>query len=776
MNELQIKLTADIKDIQSALTKVKKTLKEFEDSASSSTDKTNKKKSDQVGIIQKLNAELSKYKTLITKATSEAEIAKYNAKLQETQKELARLNALGKVFEQRNVKVKEEIGLIGQLNAQVKQLKVSLQQATNEQQVAKLNAQLEQTSAELARINSLGKTVAVNTTKSFDNFRVSAGAANGSAIAFNRVIQDAPFGIIGVGNNIQQLAEQFSALRITTGSTGTALSAFFKSLFTGSNLLVLGISAATAAFTAYQLGAFDSAEETKDLAKELDDFKNSLDKVTKAQLEGAQSAQGEIQSLKLLKLQAENANLPLEKRILAVKELRNQFPEYFKGLSDEQILLGNVGGAYDKLTKSIVANAKAKAFSQQITENEKQTLALLLQEEQRALEILDKRAQLEKARIGEQTSGLKVAGQFTATNIEANRLESELNDLIKQTTDSAEERRKIALETLSIESKIPEQIQKAGGLIDQNKDKIDKSKEKVEFYDKAWNENEDRLIRINELLRAIADETPAPAEIKPEAETADVVPKGRIEFLEEQIALFEFLKRLQTDTGKIDEYTLKIAQLRQELDLLNGNKVNENLTLIIDAFSSLGAGIAASLNIGDRALRGFVTTLLSATPKIIGAIIAKAQATNRAADAENAANLKVATGNSVVIGTEAAKGLGPVGLALLPVFIAGAVALVSAAFSRGGGGGAPSAGTGSTFTNRREFGGPVSKGRAYIVGERRPELFVPNTNGVIIPQLPSMDYSGASVNSAMYGVEVMLKGPDDLLFFVEQAQIRRNIR
>jgi hypothetical protein len=780
MNELQIKLTADIKDIQSALTKVKKTLKDFDDSMSSSTDKTNKKKSDQVGIIQKLNAELSKYKTLITKATSEAEIAKYNAKLQETQKELARLNALGKVFEQRKVVVKEEIGLIGQLNAQVKQLKVSLQQATDEQQVARLNAQLEQTSAELTRINSLGKSVAVNTTKSFDNFRVSAGAANGSAIAFNRVIQDAPFGIIGVGNNIQQLAEQFSALRVTTGSTGTALSAFFKSLFTGSNLLVLGISAATAAFTAYQLGAFDSAEETKDLAKELEDFKNSLDGVTKAQLQGAQSAQSEIQALKLLKLQAENANLPLEKRILAVKELRNQFPDYLKGLSDEEILLGNVGTAYNNVTTSIIAQAKAKAFSEQITENLKKEVALLVQEEQRAVEILEKRAELEKARIGEQTSGLKVAGQFTATNIEANRLESELNDLIQENLNSEEQRKKLGQEILSIESKIPEQIQKAGGLIDQNKDKIDKSKEKVEFYDKAWNENEDRLIRINQLLKAIADETPAPAEIKPEEDPADVTPKGRIEFLEEQIALFEFLKRLQTDTGKIDEYTLKIAQLRQELDLLNGKKVDENLTLIVDAFSSLGSGIAASLNIGDRALRGFVTTLLSATPKIIGAIIAKAQATSGAADLENASNLKLATGNAVVVGTEGAKGLGPVGLALLPVFIAGAVALVSSAFSKGGkGGGSATAGTGSTFTNRREFGGPVSKGRAYIVGERRPELFVPNTNGVIVPQVPSMDYSGASMAAGAMAIDVNIQGVsygDDILFTVQQAQIRRNIR
>ncbi len=780
MNELQIKLTADIKDIQSALTKVKKTLKEFEDSASSTSDKTNGKLQRQKGIIEELNAKLNGYKTSITRALSEKEIAEYNAKLQGTQKELARLNALGKVFEQRKVVVKEEIGLIGQLNAQVKQLKVSLQQATDEQQVARLNAQLEQTSAELTRINSLGKSVAVNTTKSFDNFRVSAGAANGSAIAFNRVIQDAPFGIIGVGNNIQQLAEQFSALRVTTGSTGTALSAFFKSLFTGSNLLVLGISAATAAFTAYQLGAFDSAEETKDLAKELEDFKNSLDGVTKAQLQGAQSAQSEIQALKLLKLQAENANLPLEKRILAVKELRNQFPDYLKGLSDEEILLGNVGTAYNNVTTSIIAQAKAKAFSEQITENLKKEVALLVQEEQRAVEILEKRAELEKARIGEQTSGLKVAGQFTATNIEANRLESELNDLIQENLNSEEQRKKLGQEILSIESKIPEQIQKAGGLIDQNKDKIDKSKEKVEFYDKAWNENEDRLIRINQLLKAIADETPAPAEIKPEEDPADVTPKGRIEFLEEQIALFEFLKRLQTDTGKIDEYTLKIAQLRQELDLLNGKKVDENLTLIVDAFSSLGSGIAASLNIGDRALRGFVTTLLSATPKIIGAIIAKAQATSGAADLENASNLKLATGNAVVVGTEGAKGLGPVGLALLPVFIAGAVALVSSAFSKGGkGGGSATAGTGSTFTNRREFGGPVSKGRAYIVGERRPELFVPNTNGVIVPQVPSMDYSGASMAAGAMAIDVNIQGVsygDDILFTVQQAQIRRNIR
>jgi hypothetical protein len=37
----------------------------------------------------------------------------------------------------------------------------------------------------------------------------------------------------------------------------------------------------------------------------------------------------------------------------------------------------------------------------------------------------------------------------------------------------------------------------------------------------------------------------------------------------------------------------------------------------------------------------------------------------------------------------------------------------------------------------RETGGPVSAGTPYVVGEKRPELFVPSQSGYIIPQVPS---------------------------------------
>jgi hypothetical protein len=775
MNELQIKLTADIKDIQSALTKVKKTLKEFEDSASSSTDKTNKKKSDQVGIIQKLNAELSKYKTLITKATSEAEIAKYNAKLQETQKELARLNALGKVFEQRKVVVKEEIGLIGQLNAQVKQLKVSLRQATSEEEVARLNAQLEQTSAELARINSLGKTVAVSTAQSFDKFRVSAGAANGSAIAFNRVIQDAPFGIIGVGNNIQQLAEQFSSLRLEQGSTGAALSKFFTSLISPANLLVLGISAATSAFTAYQLGLFDTNEETKEAVSETDRFNealdnvvNSLNDVDSARLNSNKSAQNEIVELELLNSVLKDTSKSESERIRAYNLLLEKYPRIITNISQEKALAEGLGDAYNVISSAIFQRASATAIEEKLVESAKQRLDLIQKEKNETSlqnELLARQAELRKivADLTEPISRSSTRGsteslrQFQAELALVNEQLSLLGNVVAPTTENA----------------------------------LQENAATVSFLKNEYSGLSQTLISLLDPLEKVKEATKKTVQVIPDIELdRPVLPdvalpeldikgnQGFIEQIQARIAAITALKDASRDLTDINDFTVELDALQQRLAELNGDQVTENINIIVDAFSSLGAGIAASLNISDRALRGFVTTLLSATPKIIGAIIQQAAARKAEAAAANVANAQVATGNAVVVATEGAKGLGPVGLALLPVFIAGAVALVSAAFgkAKSGGGGTPSAGSGSTFTNRREFGGPVSKGRAYIVGERRPELFVPNTNGIIVPQVPSMDYSSTSVSSGMYGVEVMLKGPDDLLFFVEQAQVRRNIR
>ena len=44
----------------------------------------------------------------------------------------------------------------------------------------------------------------------------------------------------------------------------------------------------------------------------------------------------------------------------------------------------------------------------------------------------------------------------------------------------------------------------------------------------------------------------------------------------------------------------------------------------------------------------------------------------------------------------------------------------------------------------RESGGPVTAGQAYIVGERRPELFIPQTNGTIMPDTSAINGGGGN--------------------------------
>lgn len=47
----------------------------------------------------------------------------------------------------------------------------------------------------------------------------------------------------------------------------------------------------------------------------------------------------------------------------------------------------------------------------------------------------------------------------------------------------------------------------------------------------------------------------------------------------------------------------------------------------------------------------------------------------------------------------------------------------------------------------RANGGPVKAGQPYIVGERQPELFVPNRSGTILPSVPSMASGGDSITN-----------------------------
>jgi hypothetical protein len=338
-----------------------------------------------------------------------------------------------------------------------------------------------------SQLDQLG-TAAQSAAPKFEQLSKSTSRYNGIGIDFARVIQDAPFGIIGVGNNIQQLSQSFSSLGNAGDSTRSKIKLAFQQIVSSGNLLVLAVSAITTIWTLYEKGAFKSADATKSLRERLDEYRETLQGVTKANLEGQISAQKEISNFKLLTVQAQNTNISLEKRLQAVEELKKQYPQYLKSLTDEQILTGKVGESYKNLTNDILALAKAKALSAELDKKAGDVLTLRLQEEQRANEILQLREKLQDAINNKVDAGARVAGQFTAENDDALIIQMNIDKLIKEQLKSAEQRNKIIKEQLFIESQIVNESSKGANFVKQSGKGIDENKEKLKKYSEGWDE------------------------------------------------------------------------------------------------------------------------------------------------------------------------------------------------------------------------------------------------------------------------------------------------
>ena len=108
-------------------------------------------------------------------------------------------------------------------------------------------------SLRLAKVSKVSNDLKKNILGGSDSFvKVGKSAANAvpAVTEFSRVIQDAPFGIQGVANNITQLTQNFGYLKAQTGSTSSALKAMATTL-TGPAGILLAVSAVTSLLVAY---------------------------------------------------------------------------------------------------------------------------------------------------------------------------------------------------------------------------------------------------------------------------------------------------------------------------------------------------------------------------------------------------------------------------------------------------------------------------------------------------------------------------------------------
>jgi hypothetical protein len=224
-------------------------------------------------------------------------------------------------------------------------------------------------------------------TKVLPNVVPGANQAGNALMNLGRVAQDAPFGFIGIQNNINPLLESFQRLKAETGSTKTALSALAGSL-AGAGGLGLAVSLGTSLLTVLaQNGFFKTAEAADEAKKKTDEFKKSVEGI----FSNAAKEAVEVGSL-ITVLQSETATR--ERKLAVLKELKSINPEIFSQLKLEGATVAGLDAAYQGYIKNLrtviavkIKQQQLEKITQQILENEGVTLT---KSQQQAVDVLKK--------------------------------------------------------------------------------------------------------------------------------------------------------------------------------------------------------------------------------------------------------------------------------------------------------------------------------------------------------------------------------------------------
>jgi len=182
--------------------------------------------------------------------------------------------------------------------------------------------------------------------------------AGQSLVNLGRIAQDAPFGFIGIQNNLNPMLESFQRLKAETGSTGTALKAMAAGLM-GPAGIGIALSVGSALLLTFGDKLFNAKKKTDEVAIATAEY-------TKVMQSANKQAGEEVANAKILYDASQNIALSMKDRLKAATELKDLYPQLFTQYSAEQIALGKAKDAYSDLTIEIIKNARAKAYAEKI--------------------------------------------------------------------------------------------------------------------------------------------------------------------------------------------------------------------------------------------------------------------------------------------------------------------------------------------------------------------------------------------------------------------------
>ena len=566
------------------------------------------------------------------------------------------------------------------------QIQIGANVSSAVQGLNQVQAELNQTEKDLVGLgNSVDKAAAKIRT-----LPTATGQATSTLTNFSRVVQDAPFGLIGIANNIDPLVNSFNQLKATTGSTGGAFKALIGQL-AGPAGIALAISTTTSLLIAFGDRLFSSGSAAKELAEQ----SKKVAEAQQAIVENIGQERAEVDKLIIL-LKSENTTRGQKETIL--NKLKQINPQYFGDLKNEAGLVDNLTAAYKRYTASLVARSEVAALSKELEDIS--TEILKLEKAGATTEVID---------LGLQRG---LDGRLQTTKILTKEQTNQLT-LNTQLSAAERERQRILLEI----------AKRQEALISNTKIQIAAAKELKDVEERIVVNYSTRgiLPQVNEAAKEIQKE------IKP-----ITIPAG-IDLGADS--------RLSEQAKKNREY---IRQTQKEFEQFSSNINKAFANIQIEGITTLAQGIGQALVGGDigesfRAFGEVIASGLEIIGKQLIAVGGLAELTQKAL-----AQLFSNPGLALAVG--------------IGLVAAGAALRTSL----------------NTGIKARALGGPVSGGEPYLVGERGPELFVPQVSGGIVPNNSVGSFmSGRGSDSGRGSV---LRGQDILLAYArtQRSQLRVN--
>ena len=509
-----------------------------------------------------------------------------------------------------------------------------------------------------------------NASKGVDKFEKSTANAVPATQEFSRIIQDAPFGIQGVANNITQLTDQFGNLTRKTGSSGAALKAMLGTL-SGPAGILLAVSTVTSLLVSYGDKLKFAADEMDGLAKETAKY--------------VADAKTEITTLEtLLRVARDEANSKTVRKG-AIEEINKKYSKYLGNLDLETVKTDAVTKSVNALTQSLILKAKIQGIEALITEKTSDASEDIIDAELKRTEALKKLNSVveeaisnnkslsdkltnvkgEKARIkavlelyntygsiGSQTNAFEAAvSVFKNADKDVKSLNKELSDSILKLVELQKES---TIKKISTESSIGSVDD--GAVIIKGTKKTNDKKLKA---DKAYAERKRKLFASidNDLNK----------------------------FEEESVN--DFIKRWESVQINVDPFDGSSIQINDEFQKIIDaeNRLIENSRIMSDvvgsSFGALSNQIADELSTGNAVFDAFTQSLLSNFAQIAAAGLQSLITEKLIGTGKNQINRGVSSANAITVATSAAAALGPAGVFALPGLITSQLALVNGAFA-----------------------------------------------------------------------------------------------